>query len=212
MNTVYQSATSTFYSKWFFAVAVIVMACIGFFCTADVVLAVTSSDSFPKNPVSVRVSEIQAVNDAEKMNTIAPTNDGTYVVYRDRFVGFQPARTLMGYYNKKVVIEFSGQTLPEALVTLSLDAPTVRTHAAYADKTGQWSVSIDASKLPAGNYNATMRASLDDAVSDTQVVGTFAVYTQNKLSNMTWIAIIIAGLGIIMLLTIVNGVMLFRRG
>ena len=211
MNTLHQSLTNTFRSKWLFIASVATLIVFSVLLLVDSVSATTGSDQFPKNPVSIRVSEIQELNDAEKLNTITPTDDGTYVMYRDRFIGFEPVRTLMGYYNKHIIIEFSGRTAPESLVTLSLDAPTVRTHAAYADETGQWSVSIDASKLPAGNYNATMRASLGEDVSDTQIVGTFAVYTQNKLSNMTWIAIIIGGLGIIIVLTVVNGVILFRR-
>ncbi len=96
-------------------------------------------------------------------------------------------------------------------MTLNLDATKSRTHATYANGKGQWQIVIDTTDLPAGNYNATVYASLNDVVSDPQIIGTFAVYTENKLSNMTWIAIILAGLGIIIVLTIVNGVLLFRR-
>lgn len=188
------------------------IVCTVLLCTTQNVQAATMEVvDFPKESVSVRVSEIESVNNGEQVHALAPTTGSSYIVYRDRFVGFQPVRSLMGYYNKTVIIEFTGRTAPEALVSVYLDAPKTRTHASYANEAGEWNITIDASQLPAGNYNATMRSSVQEQVSDTQIIGTFSVYTQNKLSNMTWIAIIIAGLGVIMTLTVLNGILLLRR-
>lgn len=199
-------------NRWWSTAVVFGIVCLSVLgATQSVQAATTEAIDFPKDPVSVRVSEIEFVNNGEQVRALTPTTGSSYVVYRDRFVGFQPVRSLMGYYNKKVIIEFTGRTAPGALVSVYLDAPKTRTHATYANELGEWNISIDASQLPAGNYNATMRASLQEQVSDMQIIGTFSVYAQNKLSNMTWIAIIVAGLGVIMTLTILNGVLLLRR-
>lgn len=134
---------------------------------------------------------------------IVPTQADEYQLKKRSVVGLKPIEWLA----QPVVedyIEFSGVTVPEAAVTLSVPANPVIVEEVVADNRGRWTIAMGVNSLPAGDHVAYVQAETGAAYSDEVAVAQFHVLSQEEVSNATWMLMIAVGLILIVVLVVVN--------
>lgn len=168
---------------------------------------VTAADLNTKTTSSLDVSVYSVVKMGDS-TTIDPIlvkeGDSTLVLYRDQYIGFQPITSLLGYYKRSTIVQITGRSQPNAVITLQFDAKSPSTKVTAADAAGAWRIDVNVDELKPGDYSATVKTSVDATVSDTMVVGTFSVGTKRIMSNTTWMIIMVSGSALIAVLLIAN--------
>jgi hypothetical protein len=177
-------------------------------------VAVTAEDLNEQNNqnIELRTIEVVEIGGAKKIKEIPSVDGQTTILEREKFIGFDPVESMVGYTKRTTLISFTGKTEPEAVVTLLLDARLPTSKMTTADDLGQWRIDVNVDELPSGQYTATVKTLKDGVTSDTKVIGAFGVTDKSILSNATWMALFTGGLVLIFLLLVVNlGVYLIHR-
>lgn len=155
--------------------------------------------------------ELESEN-VKSTRQLRPDEEGNFYISKDTIIGLEASPELIGYEEKKTIIQFSGETEHGATVHI-LSKQNVEEeilHDAVADDNGKWEVQVEVEELVAGTQQLFVRTEMGDVQSDDFLVASFDISENQTISNTTWMTILTIG-GIIILLLVLLNIIVFYR-
>ncbi len=152
----------------------------------------------------------QAADSTVSQTPVTPDEHGNYLLSRQRTIGLEPIPGFLGHQDQTTVIYFSGSTKPGTSVTLTVRSEPI-VLMGRADDQGAWEIALDISTVPAGSHAAYIQTEYKSVQSDEVKIAEFVVFSRDSISNTTWITVLVIGLGIILLLIVINIQFLYER-